>query len=406
MGLHGEETMILILTDESDLHADCVEQKLRLRQADFVRLDPGEFPSRAEASLKYSADGKAEFTFQAGNKQVDLSDVRSIWSRRPTPAIPDTEITDKLTREYVSDECKIFLRDIWTTTECFWVPAPDLVTQRAEHKALQLRIAASLGFELPPTLFTNSPEAFLDFYQQHNGHVISKLVSSSFYKFTGTTFNRYTQVVSKRDVAYARRIRLCPVIFQAYVPKRVELRITVVGNKVFAAEIHSQHSNHTRHDWRRYDRYETPYFPHDLQGDIEQRCVQLVETLGLCYGAIDMVLTPDGRYVFIEINPNGQYLWIEKLTGLPISDSICDLLISGGGFNERNSRTNGDRYVGLPHDDRTGRDPAGDGEVRPTATAEETLCREHAAPVGRRNLRSKRPLRCPAQSAGRRNHIH
>ena len=110
------------------------------------------------------------------------------------------------------------------------------------------------------------------------GNIVSKLPSSSFYKFTGTTFNRYTQVVSKRDVAYARTIRLCPVIFQAYVPKRVELRITVVGQKVFAAEIHSQHSNHTRHDWRRYDRYKTPYFPHDLPRDLQQRCIQLVET--------------------------------------------------------------------------------------------------------------------------------
>ena len=128
---------------------------------------------------------------------------------------------------------------------------------------------------------------------------------------------------------HARAIRLCPVIFQAYVPKRVELRITVVGRQVFAAEIHSQHSNHTKHDWRRYDRYQTPYFPHSLPTHLQQLCVRLVERLGLCYGAIDTVLTPDGRYVFLEINPNGQYLWIEKMTGLPISDAICDLLIAG-----------------------------------------------------------------------------
>ena len=398
--------MILILTDDSDPHADYVEQKLRLRQADSIRVDPGEFPSHAEASLTYSADGKSQFTFLAGTKRVDLRDVRSVWSRRPTPSIPDNDITDKLQREYVTEECKIFLRDVWTATECFWVPAPDLVLQKAEHKALQLRIAGSLGFELPPTLFTNNPEDFLEFYQQHNGRIVSKLVSSSFYKFTGTTFNRYTQVVSKRDIAYARTIRLCPVIFQAYVPKRVGLRITVVGQKVFAAEIHSQQSNHTRHDWRRYDRYKTPYFQHDLPGDVERRCIQLVEKLGLCYGAIDMVLTPDGRYVFLEINPNGQYLWIEKLTGLAISDAICDLLISGGGFNERNNRTNGDRYVGLPDDDRPGRDEAGDCEVRPAAIAEEALCRGNATAVGRRNVRQPHPLRCPAQFAGRRNDIH
>jgi glutathione synthase/RimK-type ligase-like ATP-grasp enzyme len=218
--------------------------------------------------------------------------------------------------------------------DAFWLPGPQDVIRRAELKALQLKFAESLGFEIPPTLITNNPQDFLDFYHQHNGNVVSKLASPSLYKFTGNTFNRYTQVVSKQDVAYAWSIRLCPIIFQAYVPKRVELRITVVGRDVFPVEIHSQHSNHTRHDWRRYDRFQTPYFPHELPGDLEQRCIQLVESFGLCYGAIDMVLTPDGRYVFLENNPNGQYLWIEQATGLPISDAICDLLIGGKGMGQ------------------------------------------------------------------------
>ena len=127
------------------------------------------------------------------------------------------------------------------------------------------------------------------------------------------------------------------MIFQAYVPKRFELRITVVGQQVFAAEIHSQHTNHTRHDWRRYDLDETPHFPHALPPDVAQRCIQLVQELGLCYGAIDMVLTPDDRYVFLEINPSGQYLWIEQLTGLPITDALCDLLIAGAQDSMRQS---------------------------------------------------------------------
>jgi glutathione synthase/RimK-type ligase-like ATP-grasp enzyme len=119
------------------------------------------------------------------------------------------------------------------------------------------------------------------------------------------------------------------MIFQAYVPKLVELRITVVGRRIFAAEIHSQRTNHTRCDWRRYDQGQTPHRPHELPRDLEQRCTALVERLCLRYGAIDMVLTPDGRYVFLEINPNGQYLWIEHETGLPISEAICDLLTGG-----------------------------------------------------------------------------
>src|SRR5262249_46875973 len=136
--------------------------------------------------------------------------------------------------------------------------------------------------------------------------------------------------VPKRDLGYAQDVRLCPVIFQAYVPKRVELRVTVVGGRVFAAEIHSQASRRTRHDWRHYDPYQTPHHAHDLPADVEGRCLALTERLGLRYGAIDLVLTPDGRYVFLEINPNGQFLWIEEATGLPISDAVCNVLMAGG----------------------------------------------------------------------------
>ena len=103
----------------------------------------------------------------------------------------------------------------------------------------------------------------------------------------------------------------------------------MVGREVFAAEIHSQQTHHTRHDWRRYDLSHTPHFRHMLPPEVQERCVQLVERFELCYGAIDMILTPQGRYVFVEINPSGQYLWIEQETRLPISAAICDLLMAG-----------------------------------------------------------------------------
>jgi glutathione synthase/RimK-type ligase-like ATP-grasp enzyme len=127
------------------------------------------------------------------------------------------------------------------------------------------------------------------------------------------------------------------MIFQAYVPKRLELRITVVGRQVFAAEIHSQLSRRTEHDWRHYNIDQTPYRPHRLPDAVQAQCIRLVEHFGLCYGAIDLVLTPDDRYVFLEINPTGQWRWIEVMTGLPISDAVCDMLMSAGGVRDSSS---------------------------------------------------------------------
>lgn len=326
--------MILILTEPFDPHADYVVQKLQERSADFIRFNPAQFPSQAEISLSYSFVGQAQYKLCVGEHCINLNNIKSVWYRRPQLPVPQQDIVDKLSRDFVEEECRTFIGDLWNLLDCFWLPAPPLAIRKAQYKASQLKVAAEIGFELPPTLITNNPKEFLEFYRQHNGNIVSKLVGTSFQNVVGKTFCRYTEVVSKRDVGYAYAVRYCPVIFQAYIPKRLELRITVVGQKVFAAEIHSQQTNHTRHDWRRYDHQKTPYFPHDLPSEVELLCVQLVETLGLSYGAIDMILTLDGRYVFLEINPNGQYLWIEFATGLPISDAISDLLIAGSPINK------------------------------------------------------------------------
>jgi glutathione synthase/RimK-type ligase-like ATP-grasp enzyme len=269
---------------------------------------------------------------RVGEKSIDLTQLQAVWSRRPGSPVPHEQIQHAATREFITEDCKRFVQDLWNALPCRWLPGRPAAIQRARLKASQLRVAAALGLELPPTLVTNSREEFLDFYNQHNGHVVSKLAGDAFYKTVGVdAFCCYTEVVSKRDVGYVASLEYCPMILQAYVPKQLELRITVVGRQVFAAEIHSQQTHHTRHDWRRYDLSNTPHYPHALPPEVHERCVRLVEQLELCYGAIDMILTPDGRYVFLEINPSGQYLWIEQETGLPISAAICDFLMTGQG---------------------------------------------------------------------------
>jgi glutathione synthase/RimK-type ligase-like ATP-grasp enzyme len=252
-----------------------------------------------------------------------------VWYRRPGTPTAHADVTDPAVRTFIEQECATFVRDLWSSLDALWLPGKPTLVRDGALKASQLKLAGELGFELPPTLVSNSPDDVVDFYRRHGGRIVSKCEGHGLIDAFDQRFVRYTELVSPRDIAHARAIRHCPMIFQAYVDKRVELRITVVGRRVFAAEIHSQVTNHTKTDWRHYDLGRTPHLPHALPADVERRCLALVERMGLCYGAIDMILTPDGRYVFVEINPNGQYLWIEQTTGLPISDAICDLLVAG-----------------------------------------------------------------------------
>lgn len=318
--------MILVLAEDNDVSAKLVESRLRERGHQVVRFDTSRFPAHVGLSIAYSSHGRSGAVLRDGGTIIDLENVTAVWFRAAPPSIPHDVIADKPSRDAVAEESRVVLLDAWHAVGCRWLPGPIQAVRDGQLKLRQLTLAGEIGFELPPTLVTTNPDDLLAFYNEHDGHIISKLADLGFHKQLGREFARYTEVVTRRDIMYADAVHYCPMIYQAYVPKRLELRVTVVGSQVFAAEIRSQASNRTRHDWRRYDDSATTYAPHDLPDDLRRVCLELTRRLGLCYGAIDLILTPDGRYVFLEINPAGQFGWIEQATGLPISDAICDVL--------------------------------------------------------------------------------
>lgn len=319
--------MILILTEPKDIHADRVEAKLRRRGEPLLRFDWSEFPSQASLSVRFRGRDK-QVLLRAGGREVDLREVKSAWLRRPTRPVVPPEIADRLLRTYAEEECYQVIQDTWNALDTAWLPGTIAAIRRADNKQLQLGLAAELGFDIPPTLITNDPDEFLDFYRQHDGNLIDKLPSVilAASQRTGGTLMRYTQPVTTRDVGYACRLRYSPVLFQANVPKKFELRVTVIDGEVLPAEIHSQSTRRTRLDWRHYDWGHTPYRIHEMPDEVRGRCLELVRRLDLRFGAIDLIVTPEGRYVFLEINPNGQWMWIEDETGLPVSDVLCDAL--------------------------------------------------------------------------------
>lgn len=117
-------------------------------------------------------------------------------------------------------------------------------------------------------------------------------------------------------------------MLQEYVEKALEFRVTIIGGRIFTCAIHSQDSERTRHDWRRYDFEKVKHEVYQLPVEVEQKLLALMKEWGLVYGAMDMILTPSGEYVFLEVNPTGQWGWIEYLTGMPISRTIAELLMN------------------------------------------------------------------------------
>jgi len=199
--------------------------------------------------------------------------------------------------------------------------------KRAENKLYQYQIAEKVGLDIPLTLVTNDPRKAKDFCEmclKKKSGVVVKVLNHS------NNIGLLTRKITSHELKEIEVIKYTPCFFQEYIEKTYEIRITVVGKQIFAAEIHSQKIEKTKVDWRNYSQFdEIPYLPHNLPRDISLKCLSLLKKMGLIFGAIDMIYTPDKRYIFLEINANGQWLWIEKLTGLQITKAITELLIAG-----------------------------------------------------------------------------
>lgn len=247
--------------------------------------------------------------------------------------LPD-RITTKAIREYIARESEVFLESLPHFLDLFWVSSPDAISI-ASRKPYQLLLAKKLGLRIPDTFIGNFHAEAENFIDKQNELALKAIcmpaveVKSEANKEIDA-LRLYTRRLHRMEIKdFLPQIRNCPTILQPYIKKDFELRITVAGNSVFPCAIYSQATERTQEDWRRYDLANTPHKTYELPKAIKEKCIALVKELGLVFGCIDMIVTPDGDYVFLEINPNGQWLWIERLTDMPIGDALAEMLIAG-----------------------------------------------------------------------------
>lgn len=318
------QNKILIITQEIDPHSDMMVVELARRGVECIRWHTDSFPLESSLTLRIR-DEYIEGSLRINGRDFDLREIRSVWYRRPAPfRLPPALPADE--REFAEKEVKSSFSGLVQLTNWFWVNHPDNI-RVASSKILQLKVAKDVGLSIPRTLITNDPREVKPFFDECEGQMIYKAFSSGF--FPGSGKGCLTTPISREYLDKVHLIRNAPGIFQEYIPKKVELRIAIIGRRVFAAEIHSQDSPQARHDWRAAEVDDLRHCPHQLPKEVEARCLRFLDHFGLAFGAIDMIITPDDRYVFLENNPSGQFGWIEELTGLPLTATLAELLIAG-----------------------------------------------------------------------------
>lgn len=320
--------LILVVTSQTDVTAGLVIGELSSRGVDVFRFNTETYPTMVQLTMEGKSSGVTGHILADCGRDVALDEISAVYYRRPLPPDISSEIEDDGARQFALGECRSAIAGMIRLVEAPWVNHPDRIA-RAEYKILQLDEAQRLGFSIPDTLCTNDPVVAECFVSEHAGKVVAKTVRSPFASRQPPLLI-YTNRLLPADLLRLKQLRLAPCILQEYVEKKLEVRATVVGNCVFAAEIDSQSCAQAVHDWRRVSPEELSHGAHVLPTEISERCVAITQRFGLSYSAIDLILTPMDEYVFLEMNPNGEWGWLAQLVDLPIAAAVSDQLLGSG----------------------------------------------------------------------------
>jgi glutathione synthase/RimK-type ligase-like ATP-grasp enzyme len=277
------------------------------------------------ATLQYSPIN-GEVIFRLKEKSIRGSEVQGIWLRRLVP--PNFDHFERDLKEYCITEYNFFYEGLeYALPNIVWVSKPSAIS-KAQNKAFQLSLAQKLGFLTLGTIFTNSPATFAEIPKIDQ--TIYKAVRSPRIPLSKEMHSTvFTTKLSEEHLAIKNRIISCPGILQRFCPKIADIRATVFGDSIFAVKIDSQKGENSKIDFRNGAKL-LDHSPYELPADISEKCLHLIKEMGLLYGAIDFALLENGDYVFFEINPNGQWGWLEQKCNLPMRRALLNILFQKG----------------------------------------------------------------------------
>lgn len=320
---------ILIITNKEDVHPNPVIEKLVSWGESVFRLNTEALLTDYQFSWWADANG-CDFWMRCIPNRLEVrgSEITAVWDRRP---VPPSELLLKnnvaIDKHNLTEACgflsflRYYLKDIPSIG--------NIVNDRvAASKMLQYKVATEIGFVIPQTVFSNEKDPFVKMAKKHEALVLKSIENSDiWFEETGLDYVFYAQKVPSGAVADVPETAFTQTVTfaQNYVEKAFELRVTVVDSEVFACKIDSQAQNEDQGkvDWRQGYDYGLKHSIFDLPEEVSEKCKMFLHKMGLRFGCFDFIVTPEGQYVFLECNPNGQWLWIELETGLSISTAIA-----------------------------------------------------------------------------------
>lgn len=321
--------MILLFTNKTDAHPTNVIKHLTSWGVSVFRLNTECLLSDYE--FRWWCNN-ADCDFYIRNIKTGLElyghEITAIWDRRPeNPHKLTTRFSDKKVNKFLRQEgegflsfLRFYLRDIYSIGS--------IVEDRpASSKMFQLSIAKKMGIKIPDTMFANTKDAFFPLLEKNEEVSLKPIDASGFFTKDGMEYVFYSRKIKSEEIKRQpdAAFNQTAIFLQPYVDKKYELRITVCNDDVIACKIDSQSLDDDKGkvDWRQGYDFGLKQEIVDIPGYIKDFCIYFLKEIHLNFGCFDFIVTPDGEYVFLECNPNGQWLWIELATGYDISRVIA-----------------------------------------------------------------------------------
>lgn len=309
---------ILVVTIYGDIHAaafqHCIHKhckvKCRLLEVDSLGLRDGVAwkigPQSAPQAVLIDTEGNP----------INVEDIGLVWWRRYylSPRLGDISLSPEDLELVGRDTGASILGSFLTTYTGVWVNDP-ISTTNAENKLVQLSAARKAGFRIPDTLVSNIPSEVRSFVDRHNGQVIVKPVRGTILK------TYFTRKITPEHLGDDASIRLSPAMYQEYIPGNTHLRVHCFGNNQYTAKLDSPDL-----DWR--ENLDIPLAEADTSIDLREKIRTTLDILKLKMGVIDIKIDNEGEAVWLEVNAQGQFLFVEGLADMQLMDRFVDFIIS------------------------------------------------------------------------------
>ena len=333
--MYPSRDVVLLITHSGDYYTvDRVAEALSKRGVQPFRLDTDKFPLQVQMEANLS-NRESIHRLKYGDDYINTEQIKAVWMRR----IWQPEISEDLAPQFQTAcvrESMAALNAFWDSLrEVRWVDNLQLILA-AENKLRQLRVAKQVGLVIPLTLVTNNPQKVREFFYDVGGKMITKLLTPISYSMKGSPFFFYTSVVKEEDLLDIETLRHSPMVFQEQIPKLRELRVVYVDGSLFVGAIEASNYAASTVDWRRASAKDCTWEVHELPTEVIFRIKAFMAKFGLKFGALDLIETPSGEYIFLEVNPTGEWGMLERDLDYPISEAIVDALIGERQLGVRN----------------------------------------------------------------------